>query len=99
APSEPASQATGCFIARPSGSQFSYVEIVHPVDYTASDITLGDSVPPRVRIVHQFFRTRLEKGVILRARMRAAIVARSGDEAIASDAYGHFATMEPPLTV
>jgi hypothetical protein len=96
---ESASEATGCFIARPSGSQFSYVEIVHPVDYTDIDITHGDSAPPRVRIVHQFFRERLEKGVILRARMRAGIVARTADETTAADAYSRFAAMEPPLTV
>lgn len=86
------------FLFRPSLGELSYVEIVHPADIDRSqiDTTPGDSP---VKLIHHLFQQRLEKGVILRARVRAALVARRHDEPAARAAYEHFASAEPPLTV
>ena len=79
------------------------MELIHPSDYQSSSVTLTSSVAEPsdsvALIEHQVFRTRLEKGVILRARLRAALVATEKAEAITIAAYGHFARTEPPLTV
>ena len=50
-----------------------------------------------LRIAHRLFRTNLEKGVILRARVRSVFLARRGDTAAAAQCYAAFATADPPL--
>lgn len=92
-------KAPGCFLARLGGAKLSYVEMVHPTDYEQSEAFLDDSASPRAQFSHRLFAQRLEKGVILRARVRAALVERRNDEVIALAAYQHFAAAEPPLTV
>jgi hypothetical protein len=94
-----ASTPTGCFVFRFPGSGLSYIEMVHPVDYQQTDLLTGDSAPPRTQLAHQLFAQRLEKGVILRARVRAALVKRENDETAAIDGFQHFSASEPPLTV
>lgn len=93
-----ASSPVGCFIVRTAGSSLSYVEMVHPTDYQQSDVLTGDGAPPRVQLAHTLFSQRLEKGVILRARVRCALVERKHDEAAAIAGYRHFSAAEPPLT-
>jgi hypothetical protein len=90
----------------------SWIQMVHPSDFCrASAGAVGDlstaaaasadrsTSPTGVQIVHDLFHQSLEKGVILRARVRGAIVDRQQDEAIAIAAYQQFAAAEPPLTV
>ena len=66
--------------------------MVHPVDFGGAKVSTGT-------ISHHLFQQRLEKGVILRARVRAAILHRKNDLATAQAAYERFAGAEPPLTV
>jgi hypothetical protein len=56
-------------------------------------------LPPQhvLRIAHRLFRTTLEKGVILRARVRGVFVNRHDDARSAADCYAAFATADPPL--
>jgi hypothetical protein len=91
--------APGCFMIRSGDAGSTYVEMVHPADYQENEAFIDDSAPPRGQLAHRLFPERLEKGVILRARVRAALVDRQGDEATALAAYQHFAATEPPLTV
>jgi hypothetical protein len=98
----PQTNGTGCLFIQIKGTPYSYVELVHPSDYQSSTVTLTSVAEPsgsEASIEHQVFHTRLEKGVILRARLRSALVAREKDEAIAIAAYQNFARTEPPLTV
>jgi hypothetical protein len=91
--------APGCFMIRRGGAGLTYVEMVHPADYQESEAFIDDSAPPRGQLAHRLFAERLEKGVILRARVRAGLVDRQSDEAAALAAYQRFAAAEPPLTV
>jgi hypothetical protein len=84
-----------CYLVRPAGEEFSYVEMVHPADACGSELgDLGD----RVGLAHELFKSSLEKGVILRARLRGALVPRAGDEAVAAALYADLLAAEPPLT-
>ncbi|MEX2120387.1 MAG: hypothetical protein WD847_12395 [Pirellulales bacterium] len=84
-----------CFLYRPRGASLSYVEMVHPADFQASEWTADAD---RLNCANRLFSGDLEKGVILRARVRGAFVPRSGDEELAARAYRAFAVCEPPLT-
>jgi hypothetical protein len=97
----PQSNAAGCFLTRFNHIPFSYVEMVHPADFCASTVTFANTqqtAEPSALIEHQLFRQRLEKGVILRAMVRSAVIARHDDEAAAVAAFKQFAATEPPLT-
>lgn len=92
-------ESAGCLLIRLVGGRFSYVEMVHPLDFNRTTIECQTAAATRVDLSHQLFQERLEKGVILRARLRAAVLATENDESTAQAAYCHFATAEPPLTV
>ena len=47
---------------------------------------------------HRLFAERLEKGVILRSRIRGLFVPRDHDTELAQSEYRRFAASEPPLT-
>ena len=86
-----------CFIFRLRGAPLSYIEMVHPLDFVESGLTpLGDGA---LRWTTRLFQGRLEKGVILRSRLKALITPRSDDIAAAALCYRDFAASEPPLTV
>jgi hypothetical protein len=91
--------STDGFIARLAHEHLSYVELLHPADFGTSTATVADGTTPCLQIAHHLFRQRLEKGVILRARVRGGLVEQSHDEAIAAAAFRQFAATEPPLTV
>jgi hypothetical protein len=98
----PEEGAAGCFLTRLGRLPFSYLEMVHPADFCGSTITFtnpSQAGEQDVLVEHQLFHQRLEKGVILRARVRSAIIARQQDEETALAAYQKFAAAEPPLTV
>lgn len=94
---------TGCFVTRLGTGELSWVEMVHPTDFRGSTATLSESgsLPGRgsIRLVHELFQQRLEKGVILRARVRGALVEQSRGADVAIEAYQRFSVGEPPLTV
>lgn len=85
----------GCIVFRPTGSDLSYVEMVHPADFRQDELVGGGDTPFRVR--HHLFDDSLEKGVVLRARLRGVFVPRGSDTQLASEQYAAFRASEPPL--
>lgn len=86
----------GIVIYRPLGQQISYVEFCHPHDGIAVEIK-SDVTTTTVR--YRLFGLDLEKGVILRGRLRGMIVPRSIDTASAHAAYERFIREAPNLTL
>ena len=92
------SDSPGCCLLRPVGSGPSYLEMVHPADFRQTTFEWTTDSPPVVRLAHRLFAERLEKGVILRSRIRGLFVPRSHDTETARTEYRRFAASEPPLT-
>jgi hypothetical protein len=88
---------TGCLLFRMPGSDLSYVEMVHPADFQCDEFPRDESREDIVCTTHRLFRTNLEKGVILRARVRGIFLKRSDDRKIAAQCYAAFAGADPPL--
>ncbi len=88
-----------CYLFRLPSSKISYTEMVHPADAQRSSCQVracGGNLEIHLR--HQLFAERLEKGVILRARVRGVWLDRAGDQAAAARHYASFSTAELPLT-
>jgi hypothetical protein len=92
-----ASTAIACFIFRLTGGPSSYIEMVHPADFNQSVLRRLPS--GKTEVCHRLFAGRLEKGVILRSRVRALLVPGEHDASLASACYAEFAASEPVLTV
>ncbi len=88
---------TGCLLFRLPGGDLSYAEMVHPADFQYDEFQPGESRGNVVCIAHRLFRTNLEKGVILRARVRGIFLKRPDDTQIAARCYAAFAGADPPL--
>ncbi|HEV3415788.1 MAG TPA: hypothetical protein VG056_03225 [Pirellulales bacterium] len=86
----------GCFVFRPVSAGSIYIEMVHPADFRQSTLERVEQNGP-VRLSHRLFAERLEKGVILRSRIRGIIAADANPAAIARS-YQEFAASDPPLT-
>ena len=89
---------TGCLLLRFPGLDLTYVEMIHPADFQHD--TVGGNGPegPASRITHHLFRTNLEKGVILRARVRGVFLSSRDDAKVAAQCYAAFAAAAPPLS-
>lgn len=86
-----------CLIFRQQDADMSYVEMVHPADFCRGELIGGAGRDRQVQVRHHLFPQSLEKGVILRARVRGLFCPRDADEAIATEAYRSFAAAAPPL--
>ena len=84
-----------CVLLRPSGCEFSLVEMTHPSDFQEIRV---EQTSGQARIMWQLLGQFLEKGVIRRARMQAAWLLREDDERAATKCYQAFAMSEAPLT-
>lgn len=83
-----------CVIVRPEQATWSYLEMVHPLDHHTTEIELsGGALWVRQALFVDF----LEKGVILRSRVRGAIVERAHDVQLAHDLYRDWCAAPPPL--
>jgi len=87
----------GCLVFRPAGSDLSYAEMIHPADFRTSELSLASDPPAAVQVRHRLFCEPLEKGVILRARVRGMFLPRNDDTQMAAACYAAFAAAEPPL--
>lgn len=90
-----------CLLFRLPGGTVSYAEMVHPSDPGRSEIQWasgGSATAPVGELRHHMFASDLEKGVILRARVRGLFLAREGDEKSAARHYEAFVAAAPPLT-
>ncbi len=95
------SRASGiaCFLFRLPGNAVSYVEIVHPLDFETTQLDfVNKDGTALVRTTHHLFAQRLEKGVILRARVLGLFVNRCDEMRSAAAHYARFAASDPPLT-
>ena len=96
--SDSAAAGSDCCLIRPIGMVPSYAEMVHPADFRQTTFELSSASPPVARLTHRLFAERLEKGVILRSRIRGSFVPRGQAAEIARAEYRRFAASEPPLT-
>jgi hypothetical protein len=95
-----------CYLFRLAAAKFSYLEMVPPSDVQTSSSRqcvgairpLASPAPNRFELRHQLFAERLEKGVILRARVLGVLLDRAGDQAAAARHYAAFISERPPLT-
>jgi len=90
-------RGTGCVLFRLPGCDLTYVEMVHPADFQYDELRRDECGGQTVQIAHRLFRTSLEKGVILRARVRGIFLKRQGDTQCAAECYAAFAGADPPL--
>jgi hypothetical protein len=89
----------GCFHFRLADSPLAYTEMVHPADFHRSTLERSAADSNALRLTHQLFAQRLEKGVILRSRIRGFFMPAETEPAVLVRAYQDFATSDPPLTV
>jgi hypothetical protein len=88
--------AARCIIARLPGDQFSYLEMVYPADSEGLEL-MFDAAGERATFQHTLFADSLEKGVIVRARLRGMLVPRQGDTAAAASCFADLLAAAPPL--
>jgi hypothetical protein len=87
-----------CLLYRLPGSELSYAEMVHPADFRQDRVERSLEEPLSfVKVTHRLFPEPLEKGVILRARVRGALLPRKDDVRLAAASFALFAAAEPPL--
>ncbi len=86
----------GCVLWRLPGEELSYVEMISPGDFHDDEAAL-DAAAHGSRLRHRLFPQSLEKGVLLRARVRGAFLPRADDCSRAAACYAAFAVAEPPL--
>jgi len=91
--------APHCYLFRLPGRQYSYAEMIHPADAAASswDGWLHGT-EFRLQLRHELFADRLEKGVILRARVLGILLDRRDDKAAAAKHWTRFLDEKLPLT-
>jgi hypothetical protein len=91
--------APHCYLFRLPGRQYSYIEMIHPADVQNSNWDGWlHGAHYRLQLRHELFADRLEKGVILRARVLGVIVDRRDDKAAALRHWQRFLTEQLPLT-
>ncbi len=89
--------APGCLLFRLPGDAWSCAALVHPADLTRVELAAPAGEPRAFRLAYRLFSGRLEKGVILRARLRCLLMPRDGDLSLAAAQYASFLAAEPPL--
>jgi len=88
----------GLFVHRLTDDAVSYVEMVHPADFSAVEFAVGEGAAGCVQSRFRLFEERLEKGVLRRARARGLLCRREDDEAVARECYRRLLASESPLT-
>lgn len=86
---------TGCLLFRAAGEGPSYVEMTHPADFRAVRLAAEGA---ETSVVRPLFGRDLEKGVILRSRIRGGFAPRAIDQAAAVEAWLAFTESPIPLT-
>ena len=88
----------GVLLYRPTGAAHSYLEMVHPADFTGLEVSWKTSDPPASTARFLLFDEPLEKGVIRRGRLRSMVLPRADDLATAQACYHSFVDSAIPLT-
>jgi hypothetical protein len=89
-------EGPGCLLFRNSNSDVSYAEMIAPCDFGRDE--LADCGHGKLRLRRRLFAGSLEKGVILRARVRGVFLPRAQDERDVAEAYRALLDSPPPLT-
>ncbi len=90
-------EAARCVLARLPGTDGCYLEMLHPTAFADSRVEPHGAGANGLR--HRLFcPADLEKGVILRARLRAIWLPRAGDSEAAAGYYRSFLASPTPLT-
>lgn len=87
-----------CLLLRTSATEYNYVEMIHPDDLAEVSVHCGQG-DELVEIVSSLFSGSLEKGVLLRGRLRGAFIPRERDTEFAWRCYRHLLDTDLPLTV
>jgi hypothetical protein len=87
----------GCFAFRLPDVPFTYAEMGHPADCFGAIVAATGAGAESVEVRYRLFAERLEKGVILRARVRGVVVDRADDLRRVAACYAAFVAAEPPL--
>lgn len=90
------SQGPGCYLWRLSGDRWSFAEMLPPGDFHSTDIQRDAGGV--VTLSHRLFGRSLEKGVILRSRVRGVLLDRARDAHAAMAWYRDLLCSELPLT-
>ncbi|HVW38754.1 MAG TPA: hypothetical protein VHB99_15675, partial [Pirellulales bacterium] len=85
-----------CWLIRWPQAGLSYIELAMPGETRRSELSL--SADCRLTLSHEVFAEPLEKGVILRTRIRGAYLPCDADEQLAMQAWREFISAPPPLT-
>jgi hypothetical protein len=88
----------GCFRFPLAGRQLVYIEMIHPADFHRATLAPRGTNPMAIGLAHRLFPQRLEKGVILRSRLRGFFAPAEVANSAVARAYQEFAASEPPLT-
>jgi hypothetical protein len=98
-PPDDSTQPPQCYLFRLPGRQYSYAEMVHPPDARQSEWDGWLHGPDyRLQLRHELFSERLEKGVLLRARVLGVLLDRQDDKATAASHWNAFLQEALPLT-
>jgi hypothetical protein len=90
--------AADCWLFRGADSRYSYAEMIHPADDRGCLLSRGANAADGWLLRRSLFGERLEKGVILRARLRGLLLPRHDDEQAAIAACESFVASQLPLT-
>ena len=90
-----AAESTGCVLVRLG--EISYIELIHPQDFLTVQVIRTEATSA-FTMNRTIFDCPLEKGVIVRARLRGLCVPRAEDVALLRDAYQRFIHDALPLT-
>jgi hypothetical protein len=102
-------EGPSCVLVRPHAGKWSYAEMVHPAATRApsggwsrsvpggSELTPAGAADGQVVLRHRLFERRLEKGVLLRTRIRGVFLPPENDALVAAAQYRAFACADPPL--
>lgn len=88
---------TGCLLLRLAGGQLSYVQMVHPLDFIQGRLSVVAAADSAL-LTHTLIDCRMEKGVIIRTRVRGCFVDRANDTSAAVSLYEAFADSALPLS-
>ena len=93
-----ANTAADCWLFRLPDSRYCYAEMIHPADDRGCALSRGANAADGWLLRRSLFGERLEKGVILRARLRGLLLPRQDDEQGAIAASAAFMASQLPLT-
>jgi hypothetical protein len=93
-------EGPGCLLFRLPHSSWSYAEMIHSADFQQDQFVPRQTAEGncQVALEHRLFPGTLEKGVILRARVRGLLVPRDDDGARVAEDYLQFLRSPLPLT-